>query len=65
MKNGECRGCTHGAESDTTQSRQRAVGCRCSTFGDVVSQEGVVDFGALSVLAHLKPKEGDPPARPS
>lgn len=37
----------------------------CSTFSDVVSQEGVVDFGALSVLAHLKLREGDPPARPS
>lgn len=36
-----------------------------STFSDVVSQEGVVDFGALSVLAHLKLREGDPPVRPS
>ena len=47
--------------SDTTETAMTV----CSTFSDVVSQEGVVDFGALSVLAHLKLKEGDPPARPS
>lgn len=49
--------------SDTTE--MAATYIVCSTFSDVVSQEGVVDFGALSVLAHLKLREGDPPVRPS
>lgn len=35
------------------------------TFSNVVSQKSVVDFGTLSVLAHLKLREGDPPVRPS
>lgn len=50
--------------SDTTETVMTAHTVH-STFSDVVSQEGVVDFGALSVFAHLKPSEGDPPARPS
>lgn len=35
------------------------------TFSNIVSQKSVVDFGTLSVLAHLKLREGDPPVRPS
>lgn len=38
---------------------------RFCTFSNIVSQKGVVDLGTLSVLAHLKLREGDPPVRPS
>lgn len=44
---------------------ERVVIVKFCTFGNIISQKGVVDFGALSVLAHLKLREGDPPVRPS